>query len=157
MIYKNPYYRDMVEKIDPNNFMEYLTAHGWYQIETACKDIKLFYRFYGNTVSVPVDKRKSDYTEIMCSAVEELAVLEMKPIEQILMSLLLHFGTAGMSDKEYKSTANINADEYNTAERRQELVELCKPVVEYLNKKGLNFSVTVDSRGVKLNMAVITA
>lgn len=78
-------------KIDHSVIQRYLQENGWKPFETKRNDISVFQYFEDNRfeqVVIPKDKEISDYAIAMYRAVETIADVEKKPIEEILLKLL---------------------------------------------------------------------
>lgn len=69
----------------------YLQENGWKPFKTKRSDISIFQYFEDNQfeqVVIPKDKEISDYAISMYRAVQTIADVEKKPIEEILLKLL---------------------------------------------------------------------
>lgn len=84
-------YLDLIEKISPIAFAKYLKDTGWALFQTKRENIKIF-QFERNDdffqVIIPMERRLNDYREAMYKAVETVAKVEAKSIEQVMLYLL---------------------------------------------------------------------
>lgn len=84
-------YLDLTEKISPLAFAKYLKDTGWALFQTKREDIKI-YQFERNDVFfqviIPMERKLNDYREAMYKAVETVAKVEAKSVEQIMLYLL---------------------------------------------------------------------
>ena len=84
-------YLDLTEKISPLAFAKYLKDTGWALFQTKRESIKIF-QFERNDdffqVIIPMERRLNDYREAMYKAVETVAKVEAKSIEQVMLYLL---------------------------------------------------------------------
>ncbi len=82
---------DLAEKISPHAFAKYLKDTGWTQFETRRTYIKIF-QYEKNDdffqVTVPTEKKLSDYKTAMYKAAETVAKAENKSVEQVMLFLL---------------------------------------------------------------------
>lgn len=82
---------ELTEKISPLAFAKYLKDTGWTQYTTKRTYIKIFQIFKDNQfyqVTIPMDNSLIDYQEAMYSAVQTVAEVEGKSIEQLMLYLL---------------------------------------------------------------------
>lgn len=82
---------DLAEKINPLAFTKYLTATGWSHFPRKRTDVKVFQLKQESLlfqVTIPLDKRLSDYKETMYYAAETVAEVEHRSVEQIMLYLL---------------------------------------------------------------------
>lgn len=82
---------ELSNKINPFVFIRYLKDTGWHLFPRKRSDIKVFQMeieddFY--QVTIPIDKELSDYNESMYKAVEMVAAIEHRSVEQLLLYLL---------------------------------------------------------------------
>lgn len=83
-------YMDMTEKINPFEVVKYLTNTGWENIPYKRNGVKIF-QFKGDSfyqISVPLQKDFRDYKSEMYNVVENIAAVENKSIEQVMLFLL---------------------------------------------------------------------
>ena len=82
---------DMTEKINPLAVARYLSETNWKQFSSKRNDIKIYQYITGNIfeqVTIPLDRTLRDYNLAMYSAVEKIAFIENKSVEQIMLYLL---------------------------------------------------------------------
>lgn len=84
-------YIDMAGKINPLAFARYLKDTGWMNYPTKRTYLRIFQwkrndSFY--QVTIPADKKLSDYNEAMYKAVQTVAEVENKSIEQVMLYLM---------------------------------------------------------------------
>lgn len=83
---------DLIKKINPYIVVKYLIDTGWTQYKRKNESIKVFQKntnrneFY--QVIIPIDKTLADYNQAMFEALEQIALLEGKTIEQLTSTLL---------------------------------------------------------------------
>ncbi len=83
-------YMDMTKKINPFQVVKYLTNTGWKLVPFKRSGIKIF-QYNGDAfyqVSVPLQKDFRDYKSAMYDVVENIAAVENKSIEQVMLFLL---------------------------------------------------------------------
>lgn len=84
-------YMDMAKKISPLAIARYLKETGWRQFIIQRQDIKVFQYDKDQDcfqVNIPMDNSLSDYGMAMYSAIETVAHVEEKSIEQVMLFLL---------------------------------------------------------------------
>jgi len=84
-------YLDLTEKISPIAFAKYLKDTGWALFQTKRENIKIFQHERNDDffqVIIPMERRLNDYREAMYKAVETVAKVEAKSIEQVMLYLL---------------------------------------------------------------------
>ena len=82
---------DLTEKINPLAFSKYLKDTGWVQFQSKRTNVKIFQLENSEDffqVIIPVDKKLNDYKQAMYKAVETVAAVENKSIEQVMLYLL---------------------------------------------------------------------
>lgn len=82
---------DMTDKLNPIAVAKYLSETGWNHYTSKRNDIKIFQYIDGDIfeqVTIPIDKALRDYNIAMYSAVEKIALIEKKSVEQIMLYLL---------------------------------------------------------------------
>ena len=82
---------DLTEKISPLSFAKYLKDTGWTAFQSKKTYIRIFQYEANNDffqIIIPMDKNLSDYKEAMYKAVETVAKVENKSIEQVMLYLL---------------------------------------------------------------------
>lgn len=90
MIYSVNFF-DMAEKLNPYVVSKYLDETGWKVFPFKRTDVKI-YQYKKNAsfqqISIPLEKTLIDYKHAMYDAVEKIALVENKSIEQIMLYLL---------------------------------------------------------------------
>ncbi len=82
---------DLAEKINPLAFSRYLKDTGWLQFQSKRTNVRIYQLEQGNNffqVVIPTDKELSDYKQAMYKAIETLATVEQKTVEQVMLYLL---------------------------------------------------------------------
>lgn len=82
---------DLTEKINPLAFSKYLKDTGWIQFQSKRINVKIYQYEVGTEffqVIIPTDKKLSDYKQAMYKAVETVAIVEQKSVEQVMLYLL---------------------------------------------------------------------
>lgn len=83
---------DLAGKINPHAAVKYLKDTGWTPYKTKKEYIKVFQRITKNEefhqVTIPIDKNLADYKKAMFDAVEQIALLEGRSTEQMMLYLL---------------------------------------------------------------------
>lgn len=82
---------DLTEKINPLAFSKYLKDTGWIQFQSKRTNVKIYQFDVGTEffqVIIPTDKKLSDYKQAMYKAVETVAMVEQKSVEQVMLYLL---------------------------------------------------------------------
>lgn len=82
---------DLTEKINPLAFSKYLKDTGWIQFQSKRSNVKIYQYEVGTEffqVIIPTDKKLSDYKQAMYKAVETVAIVEQKSVEQVMLYLL---------------------------------------------------------------------
>ena len=89
MIY-NIDYNELIRKVNPITFSKYLQDTGWEQFHTKRKDIRIFQKKQEefSQVIIPMNEMLSDYYEALYLACQEVAKIENRSIEQLLLYLL---------------------------------------------------------------------
>lgn len=90
MIYSVNFF-DMTEKLNPLSVSKYLDETGWKIFPFKRTDIKVYQYKKDNNfyqVNIPLEKSLADYKHAMYDAVEKIAVIEDKSIEQVMLYLL---------------------------------------------------------------------
>lgn len=84
-------FMDLTERISPLAFAKYLRDTGWELFQSKRAYIKIF-QYERNDdffqIIIPMEKKLSDYKEAMYKAVETVAKVENKSIEQVMLYLL---------------------------------------------------------------------
>lgn len=84
-------FTDMARQINPLAFSKYLKETGWKQFNTKKNTVKVFQYECGNEfyqVKIPLESAFSDYNYAMYSAVEKVAAVECRSVEQVMLYLL---------------------------------------------------------------------
>lgn len=82
---------DMTEKLNPIAVAKYLTETNWRVFPIKRTDIKVFQYIDGDIfeqITIPLDKTLRDYNSAMYYAIERVAFIEKKSVEQIMLYLL---------------------------------------------------------------------
>lgn len=82
---------DMTEKLNPFAVCKYLEQTGWISFEFKRNDVKIFQFFQNDSfkqVMVPLEKSFSDYKNVMYDVVQNVADVEGKSVEQVMLYLL---------------------------------------------------------------------
>lgn len=82
---------DMTEKLNPLAVCKYLEQTGWNLFPFKRTDVKVYQITFGESfrqVMVPMDKKFSDYKQVMYDVVQNLADVEGKSVEQVMLYLL---------------------------------------------------------------------
>lgn len=90
MIYSINFF-ELTEKVNPFAFSKYLKDTGWMQFQSKRANVKIYQYEIGEEffqVIIPTDKKLSDYKYAMYKAVETVAVVEQKSVEQVMLYLL---------------------------------------------------------------------
>lgn len=84
-------FQNLTEKINPRSFAKYLKDTGWTAFQSKKTYIRIF-QYENNDdffqVVIPMEKELSDYKAAMYKAVETVAKVENKSIEQVMLYLL---------------------------------------------------------------------
>lgn len=84
-------FMELTGKISPLAFTKYLRDTGWKLFQSRKTDIKI-YQYEKNDdffqITVPMEKKLYDYKEAMYKAVETVAKVENKSVEQVILYLL---------------------------------------------------------------------
>jgi hypothetical protein len=79
-----------VGKINFTTLNKYLQNKLWTKIQSKRTDIAIFYSdYFKEEIICPLDRGFADYSDLMLSAVNKIAIVEKRPIEQIINDLLL--------------------------------------------------------------------
>ena len=81
---------DLTKDINPTAFARYLKRTGWAPFETKREQVRVFQHedhrgFF--QIRLPIDKKLSDFREATYRAVETLATVEGRPVDQVLQVL----------------------------------------------------------------------
>ena len=90
MIYSVNFW-ELAEKINPFSISKYLEDTGWQFIPRKSTDVKVFqHKIDGQLfqLTIPMDKKLSDFKEATYNAVKIIAQFERKPLEQVFLYLL---------------------------------------------------------------------
>lgn len=82
---------DLTEKINPLSFVKYLTDTGWELYPSKKTYIKVFQLEKNDNffqVTIPIDRGLGDYKDAMYAAIETVAIVEGKSVEQVMLYLL---------------------------------------------------------------------
>lgn len=83
--------KDSLSRINPVNLVRYLSAAGWNEIPVKKPDIKIFQKYKDGEmyqVTVPMERDFIDYEYVLYASVREIADLEERSFEQIVLILV---------------------------------------------------------------------